>query len=124
MKKINIDGRLTHRWKPFTQKEKKEYEKIIEKHKKMVEKKKIKHTLKRKDSEYYLDGVLLTPEASQAIWNHSPDGFSHGYGGSGPSQLALAITLEITGKSDGYQQFKWDLIAGLPEGKDFEIEFD
>lgn len=36
----------------------------------------------------------LTPEASLKIRNHSPDGFEWGYGGSGPSQLALAILLD------------------------------
>ena len=83
-----------------------------------------KHILERKNDKYYLDGKLLTPEASQAIRNHSPNGFNHGYGGSGPAQLALAVTLEVTGKPDGYQQFKWDLIAGLPQGEDFEVSFD
>ena len=38
----------------------------------------------------------LHPERSQAVKNHSPDGFNWGYGGSGPGQLALAILLEVT----------------------------
>jgi len=33
----------------------------------------------------------LDPGPSQALWNHSPDGFEWGYHGSGPAQLALAI---------------------------------
>jgi len=37
-KKVNIEGMLTNRWKPFTEKEKKEFEKIIKEHKKEVEK--------------------------------------------------------------------------------------
>ncbi len=36
----------------------------------------------------------LDPGPSQAIFNHSPDGFNWGYAGSGPSQLALAILLD------------------------------
>ena len=38
----------------------------------------------------------LHPERSQAVKNHSPDGFNWGYGGSGPGQLTLAILLEVT----------------------------
>lgn len=84
----------------------------------------MKHTLKGNynSRNVWLDGKLLNPEPSQAIRNHSPDGFSWGYGGSGCSQLALAIMLELTGKPDGYQEFKWDVISGIPQ-TDFEIEF-
>ena len=32
----------------------------------------------------------LSPSRSQDLYNHSPTGFNWGYGGSGPSQLALA----------------------------------
>ena len=77
--------------------------------------------------EVYLDGEYLSPNHSQAIYNHSPDGFSWGYGGSGPAQLALAILLKIADKGIAlaqHQQFKRDLIAGLPQNKDFEIEFE
>lgn len=83
-----------------------------------------KHTLKGQFSTrtVLLDGVLLSPKRSQQVYNHSPDGFNWGYGGSGPSQLALAIVLELTGKSIGYQEFKWNFIARLPQ-TDFEEEF-
>lgn len=56
----------------------------------------------------------LDPSRSQRIVNHSPDGFNWGYGGSGPSQLALAILLEVTDKDfavRNYQSFKSDFIA-------------
>jgi len=84
------------------------------------------HTLKGIAStrEVYLDGKYLDPRESQKVWNHSPDGFNWGYGGSGPAQLALAIVLELTGKHDGYQDFKFYLIAGLPQAENFEVEFD
>ena len=83
------------------------------------------HTLKGMAStgDVYLNGKHLSPIPSQKIRNHSPDGFSWGYSGSGCSQLALAIVLELTGKPDGYQNFKQNIIAGLPLGQDFEIEF-
>jgi hypothetical protein len=72
----------------------------------------------------YLDDKFLDPKPSQAFYNHSPDGFNWGYGGSGPAQLALAIVLELTGKPEGYQDFKWFTIANLPKDKDFDIEFE
>ena len=74
--------------------------------------------------EVWLDGHQLYPGESQKIINHSPDGFNWGYGGSGPSQLALAIILHLTGKSDGYHDFKWVVITKLPLGEDFSIEFE
>lgn len=40
---------------------------------------------------------MLNPCHSQAIKNHSPDGYNWGYGGSGPSQLALALLLDAIG---------------------------
>lgn len=92
----------------------------------------MKHTLKgmiREKTEYrivevLLDGKYLSPKLSQKYHNHSPDGFNWGYGGSGPAQLALAIMLKVTGKADGYQDFKWKYIAILQQDKDFEIEFE
>ncbi len=85
-----------------------------------------KHTLKgiAATREVWLDDEKLSPEQSQKYHNHSPDGFNWGYGGSGPAQLALAIVLKLTGKADGYQDFKWKYIAPLPNGRDFEIEFE
>ena len=73
--------------------------------------------------EVYLDGKFLDPRPSQAHRNHSPDGYNWGYSGSGPAQLALAIMLKITGKSDGYQDFKFAVISSIPMGADFEIKF-
>ena len=61
----------------------------------------------------------FNPQPSQNIWNHSPDGFNWGYGGSGPSQLALAILLDHFGDTDlarkYYQDFKWNVISKLPD---------
>jgi hypothetical protein len=73
------------------------------------------HTLR-----VYIGGVPLDPGASQAIYNHSPDGFSAGYNGSGPAQLALAILLHYTDEQTAvrhYQRFKAEIIADLdPDG--------
>ena len=55
------------------------------------------------------------------VCRHSPDGFEWGYGGSGPSDLALSIMtdyfarqgfLDSTIRADScYQDFKWAFIA-------------
>ena len=73
----------------------------------------------------WIDGKELFPGKSQAVFNHSPDGFNWGYAGSGPAQLALAILLKYTTKGEAllfHQQFKRDFIAGLPT--DFSLSLD
>ena len=61
----------------------------------------------------------LSPEPSQDIVNHSPDGFNWGYSGSGPAQLALGLLLDVTGDKDissrYYQLFKSDVISQLDD---------
>ena len=63
-------------------------------------------------------GYPLLPDASQKLRNHSPDGFEFGYGGSGPSQLALAILYDFTGDEGlalaNYQLFKSAFIERMP----------
>jgi hypothetical protein len=61
------------------------------------------------------DAQEVTPQWSQQVWNHSPDGFNWGYGGSGPAQLALAILL-YSGLPEEvavalHQDFKWKFVA-------------
>src|SRR5260370_5724518 len=51
------------------------------------------------------------------LWEHSPDGFAWGYGGSGPAQLALALAADVLGH-DGravrvHQPLKWTFVALL-----------
>lgn len=51
--------------------------------------------------------------------NHSPTGFSWGYGGSGPAQLALAILADSMGDEaalEHYQGFKSEVVAAQPDG--------
>lgn len=74
------------------------------------------------EREVYLDGKQLALAESLKLRNHSPSGFSWGYGGSGPAQLALAVCLEtFKGTAwedhsfDWYQQFKRDVISVLPQ---------
>ena len=72
----------------------------------------------------WMDDRELSPEHSQAVVNHSPTGFSWGYGGSGPAQLALALLLEFATKEMAllwYQDVKWQIIARLPQA-DFMLD--
>lgn len=79
------------------------------------------------NNEVHIDGKFLSPKRSQSIRNHSPDGFNWGYCGSGPAQLALAICLNFMAEKDAsaiYQHFKFSVVAGWPQGKDFEIKLN
>lgn len=61
----------------------------------------------------------LSPKRSQKVCNHSPARFGWGrYRGSGPTQLALTLLLEVTDNKDFvltcYHDFQWSVISGLP----------
>jgi hypothetical protein len=74
-----------------------------------------------------LDGVELCPGKSQQAFNHSPDGFNWGYGGSGPAQLALALLLEVVDVPTAvslHQTFKTEVVSQLPQGRDFMLRID
>lgn len=61
------------------------------------------------------DCDIFSPRRSQAVWNHSPDGFNWGYSGSGPAQLALALLLEETDQETAvrlHQKFKFEHVSG------------
>ncbi|MFC7157742.1 DUF6166 domain-containing protein [Halomarina halobia] len=59
----------------------------------------------------------LTPDRSLELANHSPSGFSWGYNGSGPAQLALALLLDYTGDEEvalaEYMGFKTEAVSQL-----------
>lgn len=70
-----------------------------------------------------VNNVPIDPAHSQKVWNHSPDGFAWGYGGSGPAQLALAILLLFADEDTAvklHQRFTTEFIAPLPQG-DFTL---
>jgi hypothetical protein len=74
----------------------------------------------------WANGKPLSPERSVKAFNHSPSGFSWGFGGSGPAQLALAILLRYLPEKEAvslHQDFKWKFIATLPQ-EGFETELD
>jgi hypothetical protein len=62
---------------------------------------------------------ILTPDEGQKYHNHSPDGFNHGYSGSGPAQLAISVMIAVYGKpvigSYHYQHLKDAVIAKMPQ---------
>ena len=74
----------------------------------------------------YIDEARISTANSRRLRDHAPDGgVSWGYGGSGPSQLALALLLHF-GATDKealtfYQELKRDVIATLPPS-DFIME--
>ena len=70
---------------------------------------------------------ILRPDRSQALKNHSPDGFNWGYSGSGPAQLALALLLDVTNDEKialaHYHDFERQVIAAISsQESDWVIE--
>jgi hypothetical protein len=59
----------------------------------------------------------LDPRRSQKLFNHSPDGFEWGYGGSGPAQLALALVLDALDDDRRavaiHQDFKFRIVGRM-----------
>jgi hypothetical protein len=65
-----------------------------------------------------VNGLTLRPEDSQKVRNHCPDGFLWGFGGAGPSQLALALLMMWVDADTAlrhYQDLTHGYIAGLPQ---------
>jgi hypothetical protein len=66
----------------------------------------------------------LSPRRSLKVRNHSPTGFSWGFGGSGPAQLALALLLDVVGRDEAqryYQAFKWEWVVNWPQDGPWEM---
>ena len=79
------------------------------------------HAVRRPaEAEVTVGGEPLDWRTSLAVRNHSPNGIEWGYGGSGPSQLALAILLAMTDRETAerrHQQFKADVIARISDAE-------
>lgn len=72
----------------------------------------------------YRNARPLSPRRSLRVRNHSPTGFSWGFGGSGPAQLALALLMDLVGDDEAvrqYQRFKWDVVSTWPQDGSWEI---
>lgn len=77
-----------------------------------------------KNGQYSVDVDGQNLNSRLDLINHSPDGFSWGYEGSGPAQLALAILADCKGDAFAlrfYQLFKRDVIAKLGRSLSWEI---
>lgn len=76
--------------------------------------------------EVTMNGSTIDPAKSIKLRNHSPDGVSWGYNGSGPAQLSLAILLLLLPEAEAlrkYQNFKFEVISHLPQ-TDFSVTVD
>jgi hypothetical protein len=73
------------------------------------------------------DGQMLKIAPSQKLWKHS-EGFSWGYPGSGPAQLALALLLDALGDKQRalrlHQRFKSSVVARWPKDEGWTITED
>lgn len=82
----------------------------------------------RNERQYYLCGERLSLKESLKVHEHSPSGFFHGYLGSGPSQLALAVCLKLYPLQVAkavYHSFKEEYIAAIPKEKEnFAVSFE
>lgn len=74
------------------------------------------------------DGKPFSHVTSLAIENHSPTGFAWGYGGSGPSQLALAILYDHTNDAEFAKKWRWafkdDYTSKWPSNRDWQLSGD
>ena len=65
------------------------------------------------------DGHVRFLNPRNDLMNHSPDGLSWGYAGSGPAQLALALLMELLNDWERvqpiYQRFKEHFVARIPQ---------
>ena len=65
------------------------------------------------------DGHVRFLNPRNDLMNHSPDGLSWGYAGSGPAQLALALLMEVLNDWERvqaiYQRFKEHFVARIPQ---------
>lgn len=78
-----------------------------------------------KTGKVWIGETELDISRSLRIENKSPSGYSWGFHGSGPSQLSLAIMLEVCNSEHEavrlYQQFKQDIIAFIPSDEDLVL---
>ncbi|MDI3317246.1 MAG: DUF6166 domain-containing protein [Bacillota bacterium] len=65
--------------------------------------------------------VMVNGRPLRHVVLHSPTGFSWGYGGSGPADLALSILADFLGDrklaEQLHQDFKWEFVAKWTEDR-------
>jgi hypothetical protein len=73
------------------------------------------------------DGEVRLRDPRLDLVDRNPTGFAWGYGGSGPSQLALALLADVYDDQTAlgaHQAFKWTSVAKLPQNQGWEITED
>lgn len=77
------------------------------------------------DASKSADRVYPLPVRLEKV-NHSPDGFSWGYNGSGPSQLAFALLYDVTDSEwftrQNYMHFREQVISRLDQNRDHVLK--
>lgn len=76
---------------------------------------------------FSVDGVVLDPKPSLKIISHSPDGFSCGYWGSGPTQLALALLMCVVDPITAQEakiDFRNEHVSSWPVDGPVDIDLD
>jgi len=79
---------------------------------------------------FYADGEggISPLDPRNDLWDHSPDGFEWGYGGSGPTQLALGVLAHHLDPNEGERAialrmaFKFSIVNRLPEAFVLPVE--
>ncbi len=70
------------------------------------------------------NGSRFRADASRKIQNHSPDGFSWGYRGSGPAQLALALLIDLGIESNRAIRLHHDYMRDVVAAWGIESEWE
>ncbi len=70
------------------------------------------------------NGSRFRAEKSLQVVNHSPDGFSWGYRGSGPAQLALALLIDVGVESNRAIRLHHDYMRDVVAAWDIESEWE
>jgi len=70
----------------------------------------------------FINDIKIDAYKSLSFYNHSPDGFSMGYNGSGPTQMALAILLEFATTKNIVSQFTADFRQEFLSDKKYQKE--
>jgi Family of unknown function (DUF6166) len=72
------------------------------------------------------DGLVRFLKPRNDLMDHSPDGLSWGYAGSGPAQLALAMLMEVFDDWGRvrpiYQRFKDHFVARIPQNTNWTAD--
>jgi hypothetical protein len=86
----------------------------------------MKHTLKgiTATKTVYLNGKLLNSKEIKSQYKYNVPLFDWGINNSLCTNLAVAIMLTLTDSTTGYKSLKNQILLGLNQKEDFDIEFE